>query len=151
MRIMNALRTAHQNQLNEYETLIKIAITNRDSSKLQDIRTMNNALTARLNTMIQQLVTMKNNYSAEDELEALLADLRQIQRDYNGLIKETDTLETLRRIRQQEDVSIKRELYWYLIVFVFVAILFLGYLLFYGKRAATAPIANTVPSSPNLT
>jgi hypothetical protein len=151
MRIMNALRTAHQNQLNEYETLIKTAITNRDSSKLQDIRTMNNALTARLNTMIQQLVTMKNNYSAEDELEALLADLRQIQRDYNGLIKETDTLETLRRIRQQEDVSIKRELYWYLIVFVFVAILFLGYLLFYGKRAATAPIANTVPSSPNLT
>jgi hypothetical protein len=148
---MNALRTAHQNQLNEYETLIKTAITNRDSSKLQDIRTMNNALTARLNTMIQQLVTMKNNYSAEDELEALLADLRQIQRDYNGLIKETDTLETLRRIRQQEDVSIKRELYWYLIIFVFVAILFLGYLLFYGKRAATAPIANTVPSSPNLT
>jgi hypothetical protein len=148
---MNALRTAHQNQLNEYETLIKTAITNRDSSKLQDIRAMNNALTARLNTMIQQLVTMKNNYSAEDELEALLADLRQIQRDYNGLIKETDTLETLRRIRQQEDVSIKRELYWYLIVFVFVAILFLGYLLFYGKRAATAPIANTVPSSPNLT
>jgi hypothetical protein len=148
---MNALRTAHQNQLNEYETLINTAIANRDSSKLQDIRTMNNALTARLNTMIQQLVTMKNNYSAEDELEALLADLRQIQRDYNGLIKETDTLETLRRIRQQEDVSIKRELYWYLIVFVFVAILFLGYLLFYGKRAATAPIANTVPSSPNLT
>lgn len=151
MRIMNALRTAHQNQLNEYETLIKTAIANRDSSKLQDIRTMNNALTARLNTMIQQLVTMKNNYSAEDELDALLADLRQIQRDYNGLIKETDTLETLRHIRQQEDVSIKRELYWYLIIFVFVAILFLGYLLFYGKRAATAPIANTVPSSPNLT
>ena len=151
MRIMNALRTAHQNQLNEYEALIKSAIANRDSSKLQDIRTMNNALTTRLNTMIQQLVTLKNNYSAEDELEALLADLRQIQRDYNGLIKETDTLETLRRIRQQEDVSIKRELYWYLIVFVFIAILFIGYLIFYGKRAATAPIANTVPSSPNLT
>lgn len=151
MRIMNALRTAHQNQLNEYEALIKTAIANRDSSKLQDIRTMNNALTARLNTMIQQLVTMKNNYSAENELQALLADLRQIQRDYNGLIKETDTLETLRRIRQQEDVSIKRELYWYLIVFVFIAILFIGYLIFYGKRAATAPIANTVPSSPNLT
>jgi len=151
MRIMNALRTAHQNQLNEYEALIKSAIANRDSSKLQDIRTINNALTTRLNTMIQQLVTLKNNYSAEDELEALLADLRQIQRDYNGLIKETDTLETLRRIRQQEDVSIKRELYWYLIVFVFIAILFIGYLIFYGKRAATAPIANTVPSSPNLT
>jgi hypothetical protein len=148
---MNALRTAHQNQLNEYEALIKSAIANRDSSKLQDIRTMNNALTTRLNTMIQQLVTMKNNYSAENELQALLADLRQIQRDYNGLIKETDTLETLRRIRQQEDVSIKRELYWYLIVFVFIAILFIGYLIFYGKRAATAPIANTVPSSPNLT
>jgi hypothetical protein len=148
---MNALRTAHENQLKQYETLIKTAITNRDSSKLPEIRAMNKSIDDRLNTMIQQLVAMKNNYSAEEELTELLNDLRQIQRDYNGLIKETDTLETLRRIRQQEDVSVKRELYWYLIVFVFVAILFLGYLLFYGKRAATAPIANTVPSSPNLT
>lgn len=151
MRIMNALRTAHENQLKQYETLIKTAIANRDSSKLPEIRAMNKSIDDRLNTMIQQLVAMKNNYSAEEELTELLNDLRQIQRDYNGLIKETDTLETLRRIRQQEDVSIKRELYWYLIVFVFVAILFIGYLLFYGKRAATAPIANTVPSSPNLT
>ena len=151
MRIMNALRTAHRNQLIEYETLLKTAVANRDSSKLPEIRVLNAAIDKRLSEMIQQLVTMKNNYSAEDELQALLADLRQIQRDYNGLIKETDTLETLRRIRQQEDVSIKRELYWYLIVFVFVAILFIGYLIFYGKRAATAPIANTVPSSPNLT
>jgi hypothetical protein len=148
---MNALRTAHENQLKQYETLIKTAIANRDSSKLPEIRAMNKSIDDRLNTMIQQLVAMKNNYSAEEELTELLNDLRQIQRDYNGLIKETDTLETLRRIRQQEDVSIKRELYWYLIVFVFVAILFIGYLLFYGKRAATAPIANTVPSSPNLT
>lgn len=151
MRIMNALRTAHRNQLIEYETLLKTAVANRDSSKLPEIRVLNAAIDKRLSEMIQQLVMMKNNYSAEDELQALLADLRQIQRDYNGLIKETDTLETLRRIRQQEDVSIKRELYWYLIVFVFVAILFIGYLIFYGKRAATAPIANTVPSSPNLT
>ena len=151
MRIMNALRTAHRNQLIEYETLLKTAVANRDSSKLPEIRVLNAAIDKRLSEMIQQLVTMKNNYSAEDELQALLADLRQIQRDYNGLIKETDTLETLRRIRQQEDVSIKRELYWYLIVFVFIAILFIGYLIFYGKRAATAPIANTVPSSPNLT
>jgi hypothetical protein len=148
---MNALRTAHENQLKQYETLIKTAITNRDSSKLPEIRAMNKSIDDRLNTMIQQLVAMKNNYSAEEELTELLNDLRQIQRDYNGLIKETDTLETLRRIRQQEDVSIKRELYWYLIVFVFVAILLIAYLLFYGKRAATAPIANTVPSSPNLT
>lgn len=151
MRIMNALRTAHENQLKQYETLIKTAIANRDSSKLPEIRAMNKAIDDRLNTMIQQLVAMKNNYSAEEELTELLIELRKIQRDYNGLVKETDTLETLRRIRQQEDVSIKRELYWYLIVFVFVAILFIGYLLFYGKRAATAPIANTVPSSPNLT
>ena len=151
MRIMNALRTAHRNQLIEYETLLKTAVANRDSSKLPEIRVLNAAIDKRLSEMIQQLVTMKNNYSAEDELQALLADLRQIQRDYNGLIKETDTLETLRRIRQQEDVSIKRELYWYLIVFVFIAILFIGYLIFYGKRAATAPIANTVPSIPNLT
>jgi len=148
---MNALRTAHEAQLNQYKTLIETAVTNHDSSKLPEIIAMNKALSDRLDTMLTLLSTMKNNNSAEDELNSLLFELRQIQRDYNGLIKETDTLETLRRIRQQEDVSIKRELYWYLIVFVFIAILFIGYLIFYGKRAATAPIANTVPSSPNLT
>ena len=148
---MDALRTAHVNQLTQYQNIIETAITEKDSSKLPEIIAMNIALTNRLDTMIEQLATMKQNNSAESELNELLADLRQIQRDYNGLIKETDTLETLRRIRQQEDVSIKRELYWYLIVFVFVAILLIAYLLFYGKRAATAPIANTVPSSPNLT
>jgi len=151
MRTMNALRTAHEAQLNQYKTLIETAVTNHDSSKLPEIIAMNKALSDRLDTMLTLLSTMKNNNSAEDELNSLLFELRQIQRDYNGLIKETDTLETLRRIRQQEDVSIKRELYWYLIVFVFIAILFIGYLIFYGKRAATAPIANTVPSSPNLT
>ena len=148
---MNTLRTAHEAQLQQYKTLIETAVKNRDSSKLPDIIAMNVALSNRLDTMLTLLATMKNRYSAEDELNSLLFELRQIQRDYNGLIKETDTLATLRRIRQQEDVSIKRELYWYLIVFVFVAILFIGYLIFYGKRAATAPIANTVPSSPNLT
>lgn len=151
MRTMNTLRTAHEAQLNQYKTLIETAVTNRDSSKLPEIIAMNKALSDRLDTMLTLLSTMKNNNSAEDELNSLLFELRQIQRDYNGLIKETDTLATLRRIRQQEDVSIKRELYWYLIVFVFIAILFIGYLIFYGKRAATAPIANTVPSSPNLT
>ena len=151
MRTMNTLRTAHEAQLQQYKTLIETAVKNRDSSKLPDIIAMNVALSNRLDTMLTLLASMKNNYSAEDELNSLLFELRQIQRDYNGLIKETDTLATLRRIRQQEDVSIKRELYWYLIIFVFVAILFIGYLIFYGKRAATAPIANTVPSSPNLT
>ena len=151
MRTMNTLRTAHEAQLQQYKTLIETAVKNRDSSKLPDIIAMNVALSNRLDTMLTLLATMKNSYSAEDELNSLLFELRQIQRDYNGLIKETDTLATLRRIRQQEDVSIKRELYWYLIIFVFVAILFIGYLIFYGKRAATAPIANTVPSSPNLT
>ena len=151
MRTMNTLRTAHEAQLQQYKTLIETAVKNRDSSKLPDIIAMNVELSNRLDTMLTLLATMKNSYSAEDELNSLLFELRQIQRDYNGLIKETDTLATLRRIRQQEDVSIKRELYWYLIVFVFIAILFIGYLIFYGKRAATAPIANTVPSSPNLT
>ena len=148
---MDALRTAHVNQLTQYQNIIETAITEKDSSKLPEIIAINIALTNRLDTMLTLLATMKQNNSAEAELTELLADLRQIQRDYNGLIKETDTLETLRRIRQQEDVSIKRELYWYLIIFVFVAILLIAYLIFYGKRAATAPIANTVPSSPNLT
>jgi len=148
---MDALRAAHEKQLADYQKMIDEAIENQDASKLPDIRATNQALYNRLEVMIKQLTLMKNNYSAENELQRLLALLRKIQQDYTNLIKDTDTLETLRRIRQQEDVSAKRELYWYLIAFVFIAILLIAYLVFYGKSAATAAIASTVPSSPNLT
>jgi hypothetical protein len=148
---MDELRKAHEQQLKEYTRVVNIAILDHDVSKLPQIKAMNIALSNRLDSMIKQLTLMKNNSSAEDELKQLISTLGTIQRDYAGLIKDTDTLETLRRIRQQEDVSMKRELYWYLIIFVFIAILLIAYLIFYGKSAATAAIASTVPSSPNLT
>ena len=148
---MDELRAAHEKQLADYQKMIDEAIENRDATKLPDIRATNQALYDRLEVMIRQLTLMKNNYSAENELQKLLTLLRKIQQDYTNLVKDTDTLETLRRIRQQEDVSAKRELYWYLIIFVFIAILLIAYLIFYGKSAATAAIASTVPSSPNLT
>jgi len=148
---MDELRAAHEKQLNDYKNMIDQAIESRDATKLPEIRATNQALYDRLQVMITQLALMKNNYSAENELQKLLTLLRKIQQDYTNLVKDTDTLETLRRIRQQEDVSAKRELYWYLIAFVFIAILLIAYLIFYGKSAATAAIASTVPSSPNLT
>lgn len=148
---MEELRAAHEKQLIDYKNMIDQAIENRDAAKLPEIRATNQALYDRLQVMITQLALMKNNYSAENELQKLLTLLRKIQQDYTNLVKDTDTLETLRRIRQQEDVSAKRELYWYLIAFVFIAILLIAYLIFYGKSAATAAIASTVPSSPNLT
>jgi hypothetical protein len=148
---MDELRAAHEKQLVDYKNMIDRAIENRDATKLPDIRATNQALSDRLEVMISQLTLMKNNSSAEVELQKLLVILRKIQQDYTNLVKDTDTLETLRRIRQQEDVSAKRELYWYLIIFVFIAILLIAYLIFYGKSAATAAIASTVPSSPNLT
>jgi hypothetical protein len=148
---MDELRAAHEKQLVDYKNMIDRAIENRDATKLPDIRATNQALSDRLEVMIGQLTLMKNNSSAEVEVQKLLVILRKIQQDYTNLVKDTDTLETLRRIRQQEDVSAKRELYWYLIIFVFIAILLIAYLIFYGKSAATAAIASTVPSSPNLT
>jgi hypothetical protein len=148
---MEELRAAHEKQLIDYKNMIDQAIESRDATKLPEIRATNQALYDRLQVMITQLALMKNNYSAENELQKLLTLLRKIQQDYTNLVKDTDTLETLRRIRQQEDVSAKRELYWYLIAFVFIAILLIAYLIFYGKSAATAAIASTVPSSPNLT
>ena len=148
---MDELRKAHEAQLKEYKTIVDLAILDHDVSKLPQIKAMNIALSNRLDSMIAQLTLMKNNSSAEDELKQLISTLGTIQRDYAGLIKDTDTLETMRRFPQQLDVSAKRELYWYLIAFVFIAILLIVYLIFYGKSAATAAIASTVPSSPNLT
>ena len=68
------------------------------------------------------------------------------------MLVNTDDLETLRRIRQQENGDAKRELLLYLMVFLFVSCMFLVYVVYTGRKTPTSQtVAATPTMSPALT
>lgn len=144
---MDELKVKYERQLKEYDDAINEAISTQDSSKIESLKQMNMALSKTLNDMIEKLTFLKKE---TPELvryrDELVTRLRQIQMDYNGLLVNTDKLETLRRIRQQESGEAKRELYWYMIFFLVVSISMMLYLVFMTQRKdMTAMSANSPP------
>ena len=108
---------------------------------------------AALNKRIEDLTYLKTTTpDMRMEREHLLAVLRRIQTDYSGLIENTDDLETLRRIREQEGGAAKQELMWYIIAFFAMAAALLGVIFVMGgqKALATAMSPSTPAMSPPL-
>lgn len=150
MKIMDSLRQKYETQVKEYDRLVDEAIKAGDVSQIPKLREMNAQLAQVLNDMISQLTFLKQNTpNLKKERDELIERLRQIQRDYNGLLVNTDTLETLRRIRQQESRESDRQLYWFLIFFMVVCIAIVAYLLFVGQtKERTAASARIPPRTP---
>lgn len=146
MKTMDELKAKYQRQLKEYNDAIDQAITTQDASKVGPLRQMNMALSATLNEMIETLTFLKKETpqitSYRDEL---MTRLRAIQKDYNGLRTNTDTLETLRRIRQQESGEVNRQLYWYMIFFLLVSVVMVLYLVFMTQKKDTTVMSASRP------
>lgn len=149
---MDALRKKYETQLKEYDTLVNKAIGADDVSQLPKLREMNAQLAKLLNDMIEQITFLKKNTpSIKKERDELIERLRQIQRDYNGLLVNTDKLETLRRIRQQESRESNRQLYLFLLFFFIVCVAIVAYLMFMTQRNdTTAPSASIPPMTAAL-
>jgi hypothetical protein len=106
-----------------------------------------------LNKRIEELTYLKTNTpDIRMEREHLLAVLRRIQGDYSGLIENTDDLETLRRIREQEGGAAKQELMWYMVALFVLALALLAVIFIMGgqKALATAISPSTPAMSPPL-
>lgn len=149
---MDELKAKYERQLKEYDDAINQAIATQDSSKIDSLKQMNMALSNTLNEMIEKLTFLKKDTPELTQYrDQLVARLRQIQQDYNGLLVNTDTLETLRRIRQQESGEAKRELYWYMLFFLVVSVAMMLYLVFMTQRKdMTAMSANIPPMTAAL-
>jgi len=146
---MDELRTKYERQVNEYDTLVESAITTNDAAQVTKLRTLNQAISKTLNEMIEKLTFLKKETPIlAKERDELIARLRQIQMDYNGLIVNTDQLETLRRIRQQESTEANRQLYMFFAFFLIVCLLMVVYLAFMThKNDTTAPSASMPPTT----
>lgn len=145
---MDELRKQYEKQVAEYESIIRSG----DPSKMERLRQLNTAIGNTLNKMIEQLTFLKKDTpNLKKERDELLERLRQIQKDYNGLLVNTDQLETLRRIRQQESGEADKQLQMYLFFFLAVCLAILLYLVFMTyKKDTTAPSASMPPTTAAL-
>lgn len=144
---MDALKAKYATQLAEYDTLSSQAIQSEDTTKIPKLRELNIAIAGTLNEMIEKLTFLKQNTpDIKQERDNFIQKLGQIQRDYSGLIAATDTLETLRRIRQQASYDADYQLRLYLLFFLLFALCIVFYVLFMAqKKDSTAPSARTPP------
>ena len=143
---MDELRTKYERQLAEYDTLVKTALETEDISQVSTLRTLNTELSRTLNEMIEKLTYMKKDTpTLKSQRDELLDRLRQIQLDYNGLLVNTDTLETLRRIRQQEGTEANRQLYMMFGMFLIVCLILVLYLVLVPQRKDTTAASARMP------
>jgi uncharacterized membrane protein (DUF106 family) len=149
---MDELRVKYKAQLSEYDTLVRSALQSQDVSQVPRLQSLNIALSRTLNQMIENLTFLKRETpTITSERNELLDRLKEIQKDYNGLRTETDTLETLRRIRQQEGTEANRQLYMFFLFFLVVCIVIVLYLMFATqKKDSTAPSASMPPTAAAL-
>jgi type I site-specific restriction endonuclease len=145
---MEELKAKYAIQLAEYDQLTAQAIQSDDVTQIPKLREMNTKIAATLNDMIEKLTFMKQNTTStvKQERDALIQKLAQIQKDYNSLNESKDTLETLRRIRQQANYDADYQLRTYLFFFLLLALCIVFYVMFMSqKKDTTAASARTPP------
>ena len=152
---MEDLRSKYLAKSAEYDAAVQQALATNDASRIAAIRQLNTEVSRLLDQMIQQLTFAKRDTPIlVKERDILVQKLRRIQLDYNGLLVNTDKLETLRRIREQEGGSFKRDLYRYLMFFFIVCVGILLMILFVKKgsqKESSATSAATPSTMPPLT
>lgn len=146
-RTLAELKADYDAKSAEYSRLIDTAVTSGSTGSMDKIRQLNVELSSLLEQMISASDPQRRTMPAvRDEL---VERLRRIQLDYNGLLQNTDDLETLRRIRAQEEGGFWSVFYWHL---AFLAIAFVGVLILmiYKRRATTNETAASPAMSSDL-
>jgi hypothetical protein len=123
------------------------SISSNDPSKLPELRTKAEQIQAALGRMIENLTYLrKETPSVKSERDSLLDKLRRIQQDYSAMLVNTDDMETLRRIRQQESGDARRQLMLYLMVFLFVVFMLIVYMVYTGRKTPTSATTAATPT-----
>lgn len=130
----------------KYQTLADEGISNpqKMTENVEKMKVINARMAEILDSMIHGMAESGMEGELGKQRDELIQKLVRIQRDYNGLLVNTDTLETLRRIRGFEESGWKKTLNMYFIIFIVVAVLFFLLLLFRRQKVVST---NTAPAS----
>jgi hypothetical protein len=102
--------------------------------------------------MLQEMQYARQDSNSEAYRDQLVEQLSRIQTDYNGLKANTDTMETLRRIRGFQDESWKSPLFIYVALLLVAALVLVLVILFRRQKAESATMPSASPAAiPPLT
>lgn len=148
------LNTQYATLKASYDALIEQALLDQTKlpTVLPKIQTINQQMATVLDQMLTELQYAKESSNSDAYRTQLIATLTRIQSDYNGLKTNTDTMQTLRRIRSFQDTSWQGPLTIYLAIFLVVAVLLILVVLFRRQKtdSAIAP-SMSPPAMPALT
>lgn len=143
----------YQTLANTYQSLADEALA--DPTKLQANVERMKTLNAEMATILDKEIADMTSAGASGDIATLRDDLieklRKIQKDYNGLLVNTDKLETLRRIRGFQEKDWKSELRLYIIFFGILAGVLLLFLLFKRAPRQSMVSTNVAPTSATAT
>ena len=151
---MNRLESDYQTLQDQYRSLATEAETKTDAKSLNPIleklQRVNRQIAEVLDRMLTNVAkTKENGASISTYRDDLVKALRRIQIDYNNLRTNTDTLETLRRIREYESSKATGSLNWYLLGFLVLCFLLPMFILIFGRqRSSDATYA--MPATPAM-
>lgn len=156
---MDELNKRYQELNAQYKATADKALVAKDATtinkEVENLRALNLQIANILEQMLALVADVKNETGtlkiARDELTMKLT---RIQRDYSDLNKQTDRLETLRRIRQYEEVVANRSMYLYLglfLAFCIVLLLVVWMKGYFQKKLASTPMPMTPSITPPLT
>jgi len=130
---------AYEQEVARYNALVDDTLANPEKleTNLEAIRAINQNLTRILDAMLVD--ANASDGTPESVRDELVLKLHRIQRDYNGLLQNTDKLETLRRIRKGETENWWGSLYTYIIAFLVIAVITILIAMFSRQKVATIP------------
>ncbi len=146
-KTLEELKTDYDAKSKEYKTLIDEAVASGSTQTMDKIRKLNVELASLLERMISTVSPGQSKRSIESARDELVGRLRRIQMDYNGLLQTTDELETLRRIRAQEEGGFLRVFYWHLIALGVLFVGVLGAMLYMRRQTSTETTASPTTSA----
>jgi len=143
------LQTSYAAKLSEYDAKIAAALATNDASKLAEIRALNLEISALADQILTETTRSLDPSGIESKRDELVATLGRIQQEYNGLSDASDTLERLRRIRENQ--TPRKEFNLYLALFFAVCLGIIGLVFFVPQKSVAAnPTASALTRTPSL-
>jgi hypothetical protein len=138
----------------QYEALANEALSNpaKMQGNIEKMKAINTQMAAILDSTIHEMTASGPSSDLTRQRDELIEKLVRIQRDYNGLLTNTDKLETLRRIRGFQETDWKSKLRIYIIALAVLAVVLALFVLFRRQKTlstAMAPMSAT--STPAFT
>lgn len=151
---MTEYRAQYETLNTQYVQLIQEILANPTASadKIQQVTTLAGQIATLLDSAAKDLAMVPNPSGAlAAERDELVKRLQRIQQDYNGLLQNTDKVETLRRIRSYQDESWRPTFSLHLLAFFVLALILFLVILFLRQRENTPTSPMTTTMSPSLT